>query len=531
MAIDPELKKFVRSLRRLDTTDVKALIERTHPEYAEMVGHWNFCEATFKGGREWFDKNIFRYIKEGDKEYLDRVKRAYRFPHTRETVSLTNKYIFKGKIVRNEADATAEVKAFWQASTLQRRKIEDYMPLVAERASVFGRVWVVVDSNADGDDATLLAAKENGDRVYSYTVRPQDVLDLARDEDGELSWIKIRETHRDDATVLSSGTVTKRYRFWTRQFWTLFEQSSNEKNEPVYNLIDFGAHNLGRVPVFAVDHTPSECPYTAQGLIDDIAYLDRAVANYLSNLDAIIQDQAFSQLVMPHQALLPGDDEREKFLELGTKRIFTYDGQATVPPQYISPDAAQAGMILAVIAKIINEIYHSIGMSGERTKEDNSLGIDNSSGVAKAYDFERLNAMLAAKARSLQSAENTLCELVDTWYGATITPGSYDLVTYPESFDVRGLVDELQLGMQLQLLGAPDEVRRQQMIVIVDKLFPHLGADLIKKIKAELDQWPPEPPATSSPTGQTPFADNQQGQNNTGSVAEKLKSQANGSGN
>ena len=49
----------------------------------------------------------------------------------------------------------------------------------------------------------------------------------------------------------------------------------------------------------------SESPYFSPSLIDDIAYLDRAVANYLSNLDAIIQDQTFSQLAIPVQSLLP----------------------------------------------------------------------------------------------------------------------------------------------------------------------------------------------------------------------------------
>jgi hypothetical protein len=52
-----------------------------------------------------------------------------------------------------------------------------------------------------------------------------------------------------------------------------------------------------------------------------------------------------------------------------------------------------------MVNKIIGEIYHSVGMAGERTKQDNAMGIDNSSGVAKAYDFERMNAMLATKAQ------------------------------------------------------------------------------------------------------------------------------------
>jgi hypothetical protein len=270
------------------------------------------------------------------------------------------------------------------------------------------------------------------------------------------------------------------------------------------------------VPVFPVDHMPSENLYHSPALIEDIAYLDRAVANYLSNLDAIIQDQSFSQLIMPHQALLPGEDEAAKLLELGTKRIMTFDATATVSPSYISPDPKQASMILAVINKIINEIYHSIGMAGERTKEDNATGIDNSSGVAKAYDFSRLDTMLAAKARSLEIAENTMCELVDAYFGADVQPGTYELVKYPESFDVRGLADELQLGMQLSLLTAPDEVRREQMRIIVDKLFPHLGEEVVKKMKAAIDAWPPEIVDQDPAAPPSTFQANRQGQNNKG---------------
>src|SRR5262249_7745025 len=155
-------------------------------------------------------------------------------------------------------------------------------------------------------------------------------------------------------------------------------------------------HELGEVPAIPLPHTVGEHLYSAPALINDIAYLDRAIANYLSNLDAIIQDQTFSQLAMPAQAMLPGEDAYEKLLEMGTKRMFVFDGEGGAVPMFLSPDPKQAGVILAVIDKIINEIYHTIGMSGERTKQDNAVGTDNSSGVAKAYDFERMNSLLAA---------------------------------------------------------------------------------------------------------------------------------------
>jgi hypothetical protein len=96
------------------------------------------------------------------------------------------------------------------------------------------------------------------------------------------------------------------------------------------------------VPVLPGRHVIGDNRYTVAGLINDIAYLDRAVANYLSNLDAIIQDQTFSQLAMPAQACCRATDKYEKLVEMGTKRIFLYDGEGGAKPEYLSPDVKQA---------------------------------------------------------------------------------------------------------------------------------------------------------------------------------------------
>jgi hypothetical protein len=494
---------FFDMLSSLTPGETKDMIDRRHPEYAEHMPQWHFLEATYKGGREWFSGNIFRYIKEGEQEYQDRLKRGYRFNHTRETVDLLNKYIFKGAIARKEDGASAQVVSFWTSTTLSRRPIIDFMKMVATASSVYGRIWVCTDTNQTEPNATLLSQKASGARVYAYTIKPQHVLDLAYNIDGDLTWIKIEEHTRDDATIVSEGAVTTRFRIWTQQFWAVYTETSDEKGKVTYELADHGEHGLGVVPLFPVDHTTSDNPYIAPGMIDEIAYLDRAVANYLSNLDAIIQDQTFSQLVMPAQSMLPGTDGHTTLLSLGMKRIFTYDAQGGQAPQYISPDASQAGVILSVVNKIISEIYHSIGMAGERTKQDNSMGIDNSSGVAKAYDFDRMNAMLTQKARALEVAENRLCELVDIWFGETVEPGTYALVKYPDNFDVRGLYDEIDLAEQLLLVQAPPKMRQQQMEALVDKLFPNLADALISAMKTEITtSWPPVEvaPTPTSPT-------------------------------
>ena len=472
---------------------LKQLIDRRHPEYKANQSHWSFLEQTYEGGREWFKGNVFKYLKEGENEYRDRLLRCYRFNHTREVVDLLNKYLFKQNIIRNEVDAPDSVKRFWLKSTKNSLAIRDFSRQVSKKASIYGRVGVVVDNTASDGAISKADEKAMGVRTYAYVVSPEQLLDYAFDANGNLAWILIQEMKRDaDDPFKSTGLVTPQYRLWTKETWSLYEVETDGKKKKMIVQVDGGAHNLGAVPVILVDNIITDEDYVAPALIDDIAYLDRAVANYLSNLDAIIQDQTFSQLAMPAQNVLPGEDSYTKLMEMGTKRTFLYDGESNTQPFYLSPDPKQAQMILAAINKIINEIYHTVGLAGERTKQDNALGIDNSSGVAKAYDFERVNALLQAKADSLEDFENKLAYLVALWNGEEAQIKT-NYVSYPDNFDTRGLYDEFDIAARLMLITAPDSVRQQQMITLIDKLFPQLAQDIKAKMLADLKNWPIDP--------------------------------------
>lgn len=479
---------------------LRAFYERRHPEYATNVAHWRFLRACYNGGRNWFTENIFRYIKEGDKEFTDRIARAYRFNHTREVVDLVQKYLFKANIARNVEEAPSEVIDFWNSSTLSGLGINQFIRQAGTGSSISGRVAIVVDNNMPSTvgPISVKQAKALKARVYAYIVQTENILDYAWDEDGDggLLWVKLREYTRNDADPFNDdGEVVERQRLWTRTDWTLLElvtiQPATGRSQATQEtrIIETGEHNLGVVPVVFMDHVMTDNAYFVPSLIEDIAYLDRAVANYLSNLDAIIQDQTFSQLAIPAQNLMPGDDGYDKVLDFGTKRIFVYDAGAgsSASPKYLSPDPKQAGVILSVINKIINEIYHTIGLAGERTKEDNAVGIDNSSGVAKAYDFERVNSLLLSRAAICERVENKIVELVMLWHQKAAP--DQDLVTYPDTFDVMRLSDELVTAETLGKIDAPKEVRREQMNALVDKMFPQLKADLRKKITEGVNDW------------------------------------------
>lgn len=483
----------------MDQTQLRSFYDRRHPDYARSIGHWRFLEQTYQGGRAWFEANIFRYLKEGDKEFNDRLARAYRFNHTREVVELVTKYLFKGQITRDTENAPEPVREFWKSATLQNMRIDQLMRSAGNSSSVKGRVAIVVDTNVREGAISVAEAKAAKRKIYAYPVDAADLLDYAYDEEGDggLLWVKVREYFRDDSDPLNgTGEVTTRVRLWTRTTWTLFEEQEEttkdtrgrKKVATKIVVLQEGTHELNRVPIVFLDHIITDNPYRTPGLIDEIAYLDRAVANYLSNLDAIIQDQTFSQLAMPAQNLLPGDDGYNKLLEMGTKRIFTFDaGLGSGRPEYISPDPKQASVILTVINKIISEIYHTIGLAGERTKEDNAVGIDNSSGVAKAYDFERVNSLLTSKGQSCEKVENEVVELVCLWAGVDAPKDK--LVKYPETYDVMRLMDDLAVAEQLATIQAPAEVRREQLRILVNKLFPRLKADIRTKMEKDIDKW------------------------------------------
>lgn len=482
-------------------------IERRHPEYLKNKEHWQFLDDCYEGGRAWFtDDNIFKYVKEGEVEYEKRKARAYRFNHSREVVDLLNKYLFKQNITRNITDAPDGLKRFWDHSAKSGFDINDLVRQISLRSSIQGRVGVVIDTNSTEDVVSVQDEKDKDIKVYAYIIRTEQLLDYAFEDDGELAWVKIAEIKRDDADPINSdGGMSIRYRLWDKNSWRLYEVRMNKKVKTVH-LLETRKHGLGVVPVVLADHIITDKKYECPALIDDIAYLDRAVANYLSNLDAIIQDQTFSQLAMPAQGVLPGEDGYEKMIEIGTKRIFLYNGEGDTKPFYLSPDIKQAQLILSAIDKIISEIYHTVGLAGERTKSDNSMGIDNSSGVAKAFDFEKVNALLSAKAHSLENAENRIAKVVCKWLGQELKS---DLVAYPNDFDTRGLYDEFDIAGRLALVGAPDTVRQEQMSSLLGKLFPQLDKVKKKAMENELKKWPlrdeldvTSPEAVQKPTNQ-----------------------------
>lgn len=75
-------------------------------------------------------------------------------------VNLINKYLFKEDIHRNIEEAPEQIRNFWKRATRQNASIDSFMAAIDLQSSIYGRIWVVVDSTMSGDVESVADEKK-----------------------------------------------------------------------------------------------------------------------------------------------------------------------------------------------------------------------------------------------------------------------------------------------------------------------------------------------------------------------------------
>ena len=133
-----------------------------------------------------------------------------------------------------------------------------------------------------------------------------------------------------------------------------------------------------------------------------------------------------------------------------------------------------------MVQKQIKQLYSSQGLQGATGEE-----IKGDSGVAKAYEFDKLNKLLATKADNLEQTERDIAWLFGLWMDAEKV--DY-VVDYPEDFDVKSLAAEIQMAQELSILSVSDTFTKEIHKSIVKKVLPKMLDKTEEKILAEIDQ-------------------------------------------
>ena len=457
------------------------LLDNRHPEYAESSSFWEFLYQSYRGGKAFSEgKHLHRFPKETDLNYKERTARADRVNFTRQIVDLFTQYVNKESVKRDYDSVPDYINTFWNDTDLKGTSVESFIRDLSVKLALYGTYYAFIDKPAIQVSSK---AEEQilGVRPYVYTISPLDVLDYVTDSvTGVITQVLIRERTRgsvDLTQTRESNGYSERFRLWLKAeagvIWQLYQKS--DKGE--VQFLDDGFVNIPRIPILKLERTGGS-------LVDDVADLDKKVWNYTSLLDQIVYDQTFSTLTVPWS------DEVDNFYKkwevtLGTKSILPYPPESS-PPSFISPDASQGLLLLEAIDRRIAQIYQLKNLQdtvGNSQKNQPNRAV---SGVAKGYDFEKLNAGLALFADDLEKAEFEILKLVSMWQGITDTLDG-GIVDYPETFDIKTLVQE---ATEYQLLSSSvnsDTYRKALQKALVQKASPKLDPLIMTEVIGEID--------------------------------------------
>lgn len=472
---------------------IKSFLDRRHAGWS-LAAHWRLCIQTFEGGPEWMEPNIFKFHKEGKEEFAHRLARAYRDNLSRDVCETFTAHLFKPGIVRDEKTTA---KYPWLAEFLGKatrghnaQPLTDFMRGVSDKTNAVSPCAILIDMPA-AERAPVTRADElaMGLKPYVYSLWPTDILNFGVTPDGDFTWALVREDFTDDTDPMAAeGFSEERYRLWDAKTWKLYRKIAKH---PGFELISEGVHGLGIVPLVRVVHKEHDSIYRGVGMIDEIVYKDRAIANNESRLDCIICDQTFSQLWMPDDGLIASTErdaegKRQAMIRAATNRMCTFKGDAQHLPFYLSPDATQAEIIINLIERLRKQIWED-ALLGSESGETSKGPI---TATEAEFQFQKLNGALADNAANLEAAERRAIYIVGLYNGVMLTAEELAAVcSYPRQFNVQALIDALSELLAFQKFPQLGETFWTKALErVVTRYIPDLTPDERQAMADEISE-------------------------------------------
>src|SRR5689334_13431951 len=107
---------------------MRTFLDNRHPDYARMAANWQFWRESYEGGSAYLQGgHLFRFPRETEVNYAERLKRAGRMNFTRQVVDLLVQYVRKENPARNMAAASRALQTFWRDTDRQGRTMDDFM--------------------------------------------------------------------------------------------------------------------------------------------------------------------------------------------------------------------------------------------------------------------------------------------------------------------------------------------------------------------------------------------------------------------
>lgn len=381
---------------------------------------WQFLLDSYTGGEDYRrGAYLTRYSLETEAEYQARLRTTPLDNHCKSVISVYISFLFRESADRDlDSIWSEQVESFLRDADMDGRSFDAFMKEVAIWSSVFGHCYVLM-TKPSVLATTLADQLAQGVRPYVNVLTPLVVTDWnwMRQPNGryELDYIKYIEDVNDSVTTIKEWTPTL-IRTW----------EVDDKKRTASVILE-EVNELGKVPVVLVYNQRSQVRGLGVSDIGDIADMQRAIYNELSEVEQSIRLEGHPSLVTtPDTQIGSGAGaliQMSDSLDPGLK------------PYMLNVDATPINSIYESIKNRVEAIDKMANTGGVRATETRRM-----SGVAMETEFQLLNAKLSEKADNLELAEEQIWELWcdyqgQQWMGEIDYPGAFNIRDTQREFD------------------------------------------------------------------------------------------------
>jgi hypothetical protein len=345
--------------------------------------------------------------------------------------------------------------------------LQSIMKMAGKYATLHGISFIVMDNFEETPESLQVAID---DRIfpYIYVKTADQVEDYEIDEFGRLIEIDFCDGEYETNDDQENEVEYHAYRHWDDTQTYRYYIGKDEKKIVIGVARD---HNVGKVPVIAIQKEMDTEEFLCNPPFYDIARMNCAIYNGSSELNNIQRQQAFSLLVIPSTDQNPN-------MEIGTNSVLCVDPQSSITPTFISPDSAIMTVVQANIDSIVKSLLDSADSLGATAVNN---GNAQKSGVSMAYSFMGQNFVLTQMAQLTTKAEYQIAEMFKLYTNTTFEyVVRYESNYKPNINDVKIKYDILERMIGLDLSPAINSQLKSSAIEVLQSIFDIEEEDIIK---------------------------------------------------
>jgi len=436
-----------------------------HKSYEANATKWEFFLRSYLGGDDYRDgQYLLKYVLEDKKEYAKRLDLTPVDNHCKNVISIYSSFLWRIAPTRNFGSLVEDqaLNQFINDADNDGRSLNQFMSDAQIWSGIYGHVWIMMDKPAV---IATTRADELAQEVRPYVtmITPENVLDwrYERAANGryELTMLKVRENVEGDKSFI---------RLWTKEIIALYEVEGEE-----FKVIESMENPLGVIPAVCLYGNRSPVRGIGVSDITDVAYMQRAIYNELSEIEQLIR-------ISNHPSLVKSVDTEAG---AGAGSVIEVSDTDSIQPYLLQPNGGNLDAIRASITDKVEAINRMTHMGAVRATD-----AQTKSGVALQTEFQLLNAKLSEKAGLCELTENQIWNFFMRWQSIDKRSGVKPEISiiYPNTFDLRDYGTELEFLQRARASGVASKTFMQGVDRSIAELVLN-DEDLVKAV-LEIEQ-------------------------------------------